>query len=157
DVKLGHIKASLNDVYEKKIVISKIYHDWSSTISAFETDARKKKVSDKHIEMFTDTLDCNHQIIMDAFGGKEGDDKTVVALEMAQENIVGLFLDEVKAPYATVVVDKHAENMFIRGPRFEEWLGALYYHRSKELGKTSILSKEMITRIQSVFSFEADN
>ncbi|MGA9150929.1 MAG: hypothetical protein WBZ36_10135 [Candidatus Nitrosopolaris sp.] len=47
--------------------------------------------------------------------------------------------------------------MSIKGQRFEDWIGALYYHHNKEQGRNLVLSKEGIGRIQSVLSFEANN
>lgn len=46
--------------------------------------------------------------------------------------------------------------MSIKGQRFEDWIGALYYRHNKEQGRNLVLSKEGIGRIQSVLSFEAN-
>jgi hypothetical protein len=78
-----------------------------------------------------------------------------LALDLVEEKKVDLFLDEVKIPHALVRVNGHLETIPIRSQVFEDWIGALYYRHKKEQGHKQVLSKEMITRIQSILSFEA--
>ncbi|HXX98611.1 MAG TPA: hypothetical protein VEL11_16030, partial [Candidatus Bathyarchaeia archaeon] len=158
------IIASLNHVYDEKTIVSNIYQDWIKTIDAFAIRAKKKGISDEHIVMLTDALDNNNEKVMqclydqikDENNGNAAGDKNAVALELVKGKIIDLFLDEVKAPYATIKVDGHIETMS-KGQRFEDWIGALYYHHNKEQGCNLVLSKEGIGRIQSILSFEANN
>lgn len=112
--------------------------------------------------MLTDALDNNNEKIMQCLYERMKDrdrtsDSNAIALDLVRDKIIDLFLDEVKAPYATIKVDGHTETVSIKGQRFEEWVGALYYRHKKEQGRSLVLSKEGIGRIQSVLSFEANN
>ena len=153
--KTGCIIVSLNHVYDKKTIVSNIYQDWIKTIDAFATRAKEKGISDEHISMLTDVLDNNNEKVMQCLydqikgenNGNTSSDKNAVALELARGKIIDLFLDEVKAPYATIKVDEHTETMSIKSQRFEDWVGALYYYHKKEQGHNSVLSKEGIGQV----------
>jgi hypothetical protein len=160
--KTGCIVASLNHVYDKKTIVSNIYRDWIKTIDVFTTRAKEKKVSDPHIVMLTDVLDNNNEKVMQCLCDQikeesSGSDSNAIALDLVKEKIIDVFLDEVKSPYATIKVDGHIETMSIKGQRFEDWIGALYYRHNKEQGRNLVLSKEGIGRIQSILSFEANS
>ena len=94
--------------------------------------------------MLTDALDDNNGKVMECFfsqrngnGNDDQDrkDKEAVALELIKGKVVELFLDEVKAPYAAIRVNEHVETMPIESKRFEDWVGAAYYHYQKAEGK----------------------
>jgi hypothetical protein len=161
--KTACIVASLNHVYSKKTVVSNTYRDWNKTIDAFDARAKKKGISNEHVDMLTDALDDNNQKIMECYfaqmnkDSNGSDDRAAVALELVKDKIVDIFLDEVKAPYAVIKVNEHVETVPIKNERFEDWLGALYYNHEKGQGHNSVLSKEGIGRVQSVLSFEAQN
>jgi hypothetical protein len=159
--KTGCIIASLNHVYNKKTIVSNIYRDWLKTLDVFASRAEEKGVSNEHIVMLKDALDDNNEKVMQCFyeqiKAMETSDSNAIALDLVKDKIMDLFLDEVKAPYATIKIDGHIETMSIKGQRFEDWIGALYYHHNKEQGRNLVLSKEGIGRIQSILSFEANN
>ena len=66
----------------KKAVVSPVYKDWLKTIDFFSTCAKKKGVDIKHILVLTDTLDDNHERVIECFlpakngtASDDGDDK----------------------------------------------------------------------------------
>jgi hypothetical protein len=161
--KTGCIIASLNHIYDKKTIVSNIYGDWIKTLDAFTIRAKKKGVSEEHINMLTDALDENNEKVMQCLYDRikqeniGSDRNAVVALELVRDKMIDLFLDEVKAPYAVIKVDGHIETVPIKSQKFEDWAGALYYYHEKEQGHNSVLCKEAIGRVQSVLGFEAIN
>lgn len=159
------IIAGLNHVYDRKTVVSNIYQDWIKTIDGFATRAKKKGISDTHIIMLTDALDNNNEKVLQCLVDEIKDDNTdhqterdkdAIALQLVEDNIKSLFLDEVKTPYAAIKVDDHFETMSLKSQRFEDWVGALYHYHQKSMGHNTVLSKEGITKIQSVLRFDAN-
>src|SRR5690349_2153067 len=76
------IVVGLNHKYEKKTVVSPVYKDWIKTIDFFSTCAKKKGVDIKYILVLTDTLDDNHERVIECFlpakngtASDDGDDK----------------------------------------------------------------------------------
>lgn len=178
------IIAVLNHKYKPKTIVSTVYKDWISTIKVFCDQATSKGVDKKHLLMLTDVLDNSSQTIInecffpsnaskkenDCYGAGDDssdsigkNDKEAIALELIKPQIAELFLDEVKTPYAAImVVDKqgedtheYVETMPIGSRRFKEFVGFTYYNRKKAEGKdVSILSNEGIEKVQSVLRFE---
>src|SRR5262249_36748132 len=155
-IKTRCITAHMNNVYAKKTVVSNVYDDWTQTIDTFTTNAKRKGISDKHIRMLTDTIDSNSQSIISHLRGDQNqpnslsNDRIGIALELVQERIVSLFLDEVKAPYATIRVNGHVETIPIQSQRFGDWVGALFYNHNREQGRSLVLSEQGIGQIQRV-------
>ena len=105
------ITVSLNHAYEKKTIVSNISRNWSETRDIFVDIAKKKGVSDKHIDMLVDVLDDNNRKIMQCLNEQAKKDATrvdkdIVALDLVQEQIDELLLDEVKSPYATIKINE---------------------------------------------------
>jgi hypothetical protein len=120
--------------------------------------AKRKGVSDDDILMLTDVIDKNNSEVVAYLDEDTNTDYGIQAIEIIKERVVELFLDEVKTPYVAVRINDHIETMPIDDERFEDLVGALYYYYKKEQkdGMTySILSKEEISKIQSLFRFEA--
>jgi hypothetical protein len=152
------IEAKLNHAYNNKTIVSTVYRDWIKTIDTFVDRAKKKGVSDEDILMLTDILDENSSCVIRCLDEKNATDVGTQAIEIIKEKVVELFLDEVKTPYAAIRINDHIETMPIDDGRFEDLVGALYYYYKKEQngGMTpSILPKEEISKIQSLFRFEA--
>ncbi|MGA9172167.1 MAG: hypothetical protein WBZ20_18670 [Nitrososphaeraceae archaeon] len=160
------IVVRLNHKDKQMTVVSTLYSDWNKTINSFSVRAKEKGVDNNHVLMLTDALDDNNGKVMECFfsqrngnGNDDQDrkDKEAVALELIKGKVVELFLDEVKAPYAAIRVNEHVETMPIESKRFEDWVGAAYYHYQKAEGKDIVLSKEGIGKIQSILRFETNS
>ena len=151
------IVVRLNHKDKQMTVVSTLYSDWNKTINSFSVRAKEKGVDNNHVLMLTDALDDNNGKVMECFfsqrngnGNDDQDrkDKEAVALELIKGKVVELFLDEVKAPYAAIRVNEHVETMPIESKRFEDWVGAAYYHYQKAEG---------IGKIQSILRFETNS
>jgi hypothetical protein len=166
------IIVELNHIYGKKTIVSPIYRDWNEMIDSFSDRAKKKGVDSNHICMLTDTLDDNNEKVMECFfssnstgsngitGDLKGDNKDAAALELAKSKIAELFLDEVKIPYAAIKEDEHIETIPIDSTKFEDWIGAAYYNHANETeggNSFSVLSKESISKIQSILRYQANS
>ena len=120
--------------------------------------AKRKGISNDDILMLTDIIDENNgKIVICIDEGNTSDDGTP-AIDIIKEKVVEVFLDEVKIPYAVVRINDHIETMPIDDQRFEDLVGALYYYYKKaQIGGTtsSILPNEEISKIKSIFRFEA--
>lgn len=147
----------LNHRYEKKSVVCTVYRDWLKTIDKFSGQAKRKGVFDNHVLMLTDTLDDNHEKIMDCIVDSQSMDSILdkhdeMALEVLKDNIVESFIDETKTPYCAITINDHVETMPIESRTFEDFVGSKYYDVSKH-----ILSKEEISKLQSILRFEAQH
>jgi len=71
NIKTRSITVSLSNSYVKKTIVSGIYDDWGETVDKFADRAKKKEVSDKHIEMLTDTLDRTSHVPLIKMDGSE--------------------------------------------------------------------------------------
>jgi len=151
------IEAKLNHAYNNKTIVSTVYRDWNKTIDTFVFKAKKKGVHDEDILMLTDILDENNSLVATCLDQANGTDMGTAAIRIIKEKVVELFLDEVKTPYVAVRISDHIETVPIDDERFEDLVGALYYYYKKEQNSgmtSSILSKEEISKIQSLFRFE---
>ena len=149
------IEAKLNHVYSGKIIISRVYPDWIKTVNNFVMRGVSKGISNNHIEMPTDTLDSNYEKVLQFVYGDQVTDR-VNPLELVNNKVVDLFLDETKKPYAAIKIDNHVETMPIESNRFEDWIGGTYYDYQKDTEMSpSTLSKEAISKIQSVLRYKA--
>ena len=149
------IEAKLNHVYSGKIIISRVYPDWIKTVNNFVMRGVSKGISNNHIEMLTDTLDSNYEKVLQFVYGDQVTDR-VNPLELVNNKVVDLFLDETKKPYAAIKIDNHVETMPIESNRFEDWIGGTYYDYQKDTEMSpSTLSKEAISKIQSVLRYKA--
>ena len=150
------LEATLNRVYSKKSIISRVYADWTKTVHTFATRAGNKGVSKKHITMLTDTLDSNYEEILKFVYEDNGTGNGLNALALVNEKVIELFLDETKTPYAAIRQDDHLETVPIESKRFEDWVGSMCYHYQKDYDAVpSIISKEEINKIQSILRYEA--
>lgn len=150
------IEATLNHMYSNNSIISRVYRDWTKTVHTFAVRAGDKGVSKEHIIMLTDTLDNNYEGIL-SFIYKDDEIKNGFnALALVNEKVVDLFLDETKTPYAAIGQGDHIETVPIESKRFEDWVGSMYYHYQKDYDTApSILSKEEISKIESILRYEA--
>ena len=154
------IVALLNHKYERKSIVSTIYPDWLKTLDRFTVQAHGKGISECHIGMITDAIDDNHEKIMECIiNSSSGSDYVQSsALEFVKTKIQETFLDEVNAPFTAIKVDNHIETIPIDNTKFGDWVGATYYYHQKEMEDNvcpNILSKEEISKIQSILRFEA--
>jgi hypothetical protein len=150
------LEIMLNHIYANKKIITRIYADWTKTLEFFTRRARDKGVSQEHIMMLTETLDNNYQKVLDYVFEKDEMKEQISALELVNERVVDSFLDETKAPYVAIRQGGRIETIPIESKRFEDWVGSMYYHQQKDYNTApSILSKEEITKIESILRYEA--
>ena len=146
----GYIELQLNHKYEKKTVISDVTDsDWTKTIKTFIANAKRKGVTNEHIEMITDILDENIGKIVGLFESARTKEANIVAslaesrkeavvtaaLEFVEKHTVKLFLNQVNTPYIAVKIKNHTETMPLISQTFEDWLPASFYYHQKELAK----------------------
>ena len=152
------IEAKLNHLYDNKTIVSTVYRDYIKTVDTFVGRAKRKGISNDDILMLTDIIDENNSKVVACLDEGNTIDDDIQAIDVIKEKVVEPFLDEVKTPYIAVRINEHIETMPIDDQRFEDFVGASYYYYKKGQNggmTSSILPKEEISKIKSIFRFEA--
>jgi hypothetical protein len=155
----------LNHEYKQKTIPFQFDFDhYQKSMEYYEKlMVSKKNVKPEHAKMITETIDSNHEPILEfrvsckaAEEEKEEElreSPTEKLLRLAKEQCEELFVDLYVEPYAAVKIREHLETLNLNHTRFRNWICKEYYEQE---GRHSVPNSESITNALNILKANAE-